>query len=259
MTNRSLPPYLIEKLFDDRKYSRLRRNAAGVLKYAFSFTALFLSFFVILNFPAYYSRFKFFLNPPTVAPTKTVLKPVEAPKTEPTTLQPQLNPVVLVGDQDNNRLKIVKIGVDVPIVWGAPFEQIVERLQDGVVHYDGMALPGENGNVFLTGHSSNFWWDKGKFNTVFANLDQVEEGDEIIATYQNVRYRYIVEKKFVVDPSRIEVLNPSDHSIITLMTCTPIGTTINRLIVQAKQVEPKPGQPSQIVMPEKPKNLPAVR
>lgn len=223
----------------------------GGIKYILSFLALFVFFFLLLNFPAYWRKIKFSLNPVKLG-QPIVLEQLDlAPKNEP---EPPPVP-----EEENNRLKIAKIDVNVPVVWDTHPDSIIEKLRDGVVHYQGTALPGENGNVFITGHSSNFWWDKGKFNNIFATLDKMEIGDEIEATYGNKRYKYIVEKKFVVDPSHIEVLNPSDHSIISLMTCTPVGTTINRLIVQAKQVSPEPAEVTVNQPPSLPNRLPAVR
>lgn len=259
-THQPLPAHLLEKLFDDAKYSRWRRRIWSGLKYILSFTLLFFGFFTILNFPAYLAKARYFLNPPIVEVQKTVLAPADTLKsTAAPQVAPASNPIAQISDTENNRLKIAKIGVDAPIAWDVPYQQIVENLSDGVVHYGGTALPGQNGNVFITGHSSNFWWDKGKFNTVFANLDKLEEGDEIAVAYQTIQYRYKVEKKFVVTPSRIEVLNPLDHSIITLMTCTPVGTTLNRLIVQAKQIEPNPDRASLVLPLKMPQKLPAVR
>lgn len=254
MTHENLPPHLVEKLFDDRTTNKYTVLFWAGVKYIFAFVALFFFFFALINFPAYYKRIKFLINPPVVTPEKTTLESVNLTK------QSEPPPTPAIPPEQDNRLTVPKLNIDVPVVWDVQFDQIVPKLADGAVHYGGTALPGQNGNVFITGHSSNFWWDKGKFNTIFATLDQLEEGDEIGLTYQGKRYKYIIEKEFVVDPSKIEVLNPTDHSIISLMTCTPVGTTINRLIVQAKQIEPLPVEASaKVGPPPLPDKLPAIR
>jgi LPXTG-site transpeptidase (sortase) family protein len=159
---------------------------------------------------------------------------------------------------ENDHLLVPSINVNAPVTWSSSPDKILDDLRNGVAHYAGTALPGQNGNVFISGHSSNFWWDPGKFKQVFVLLDKVNEGDRIYVKYKGQSFIYVVESKKVVKPSQIEVLNPSDHSIITLMTCTPVGTTLNRLVVQAKQIYPTTtNQPIQTqVIPQE---LPAIR
>ena len=103
---------------------------------------------------------------------------------------------------------------------------------DGVVHYPDTALPGEVGNVFITGHSSYYWWSKGEYNTVFSILDKLIMGDDIYIHYNNKRYTYRVYDVDIVLPSDTSVLEQGDNSILTLMTCTPVGTNYRRLIVK---------------------------
>jgi len=155
-------------------------------------------------------------------------------------------------------LIIPKISVNAPITWESPVNRILDDLKNGVSHYGGTALPGERGNIFITGHSSNFWWDPGKFKQVFVLLDKLTEGDRIYLSYENQPYVYKVITKKIVKPTQIEVLDPTDQSIISLMTCTPVGTTINRLIVQAVQIYPPTikKNSTRSVLPD---SLPAVR
>jgi sortase (surface protein transpeptidase) len=49
------------------------------------------------------------------------------------------------------------------------------------------------------------------------------------------------------------VLNPTDEPTLTLITCTPVGTSKNRLIVTARQIVPNPLQaapPQQVSTPQ---------
>jgi sortase A len=63
-------------------------------------------------------------------------------------------------------------------------------------------------------------------------LDNVEFDDEIIVYYNQKKYRYIVREKSVITPGDTSILErDKNKSEITLMTCWPIGTTLNRLIV----------------------------
>jgi hypothetical protein len=83
-----------------------------------------------------------------------------------------------------NRIIIPRIGKNIPLVdvvidHGASFETMhevfMEELRKGVVRYPGTAEPGEVGNTFIFGHSSNFPWVKSEYNDVFALIDQLKK------------------------------------------------------------------------------------
>jgi sortase A len=148
-----------------------------------------------------------------------------------------------VGDQP--RIIIPQIDVKVPVVYDEPSfkeEKVQKALQRGVVHYGTTAKPGENGNTVIVGHSSNNWWDSGKYKFAFILLDKMQRGDEIVLHYQGTRYVYKVQNKKVVEPTNTSVLEQTQQPRLTLITCTPPGTSWQRLIVQAKQVTPDPSQ-----------------
>ena len=64
-------------------------------------------------------------------------------------------------------------------------------------------------------------------------MHQVEVGDEIIVYKDQKEYKYIVYDKFVVHPDQVDVLTQNGEDKLTLITCTPVGTALNRLIVVA--------------------------
>uniref|UniRef100_A0A7C4QXR3 Class D sortase n=1 Tax=candidate division CPR3 bacterium TaxID=2268181 RepID=A0A7C4QXR3_UNCC3 len=142
--------------------------------------------------------------------------------------------------EPDNTLFIPKIGVQAPIIYSSSRNQddINKLLLEGVVHYNQTSFPGEKGNVFITGHSSYYWWSDGKYNTVFSILDKLVSGDVIYINYKNKRYTYQVYDMKVVLPNDISVLEKGNDFNLTLMTCTPVGTNYKRLIVKAKQIEP---------------------
>ena len=114
----------------------------------------------------------------------------------------------------------------------------MQELENGVVRYPGSAKPGEEGNAFIFGHSSNNVWESGDYNDVFALLDHVTYDDEVVVYYGQEKYTYKIEAKDVISPGDVSVLqsNPEDTSSITLMTCWPIGTTLNRLVLTGKLI-----------------------
>ena len=217
-----------------------------------------VSFFAI-NYEAYTTILANALNPGAVSEAQNVLTSA-AGETE--IERPLLLPV-LEGEAEtkqnyawldfpivptDNRLVIPKLGKSVPLVnmttehiegenWAELEKQIQEGLREGVVHYPGTAIPGQTGNVFITGHSSYYPWDPGKFKDVFAVLNQLEAGDEYYVYYDQQKFVYKVREVYEVTPDNVNVLQqPHDKKISTLMTCTPVGTALRRLIVRAEQV-----------------------
>ncbi len=137
---------------------------------------------------------------------------------------------------ENNIISIPKISVKAPIIWDTPEEEILDKLTGGVAHYKGTNHPGEGGNIFLVGHSSNYFWVSSDYNTIFSLLDKLERGDRVEITYNNKKYFYDVEDKKVVNPEEVGVLQNTPKETLTLMTCWPVGTSLDRLIVQASLV-----------------------
>jgi len=141
-----------------------------------------------------------------------------------------------------NRLIIPKIGKNVPLldvknqqVWSSnELENIfMDELKDWVVRYPGTAKPGEVWNSFIFWHSSNFPWVTWDYNQVFALIDKITYGDEIIVYYGEKKYKYVVREKKVISPNNVSLLKNrgKDKSELTLMSCWPIGTTLNRMII----------------------------
>lgn len=119
--------------------------------------------------------------------------------------------------------------------------KIQEALRDGVVHYPFTADPEQYGNVFITGHSSYTPWDPGRYKDIFALLHKLEVGDEYFIYSKGKKYHYQVTEVFEIQPDDISVLEqPRDKKISTLMTCTPVGTALRRLIVRADLIQVKP-------------------
>ena len=145
-----------------------------------------------------------------------------------------------------NTLRIPSLEITAPVVYvdekGEKAYQ--DALQHGVVHYPGTARPGQAGNFFVTGHSSYYPLAKGDYKSVFARLHELESGDEYWVYFGGDKHRYVVRSKKEVQPTDVTVLDqPVDARVATLMTCTPIGTTLRRLIVRAEEVDLKTGKP----------------
>lgn len=143
-----------------------------------------------------------------------------------------------------NLVIIPKINVEVPVVYNTASIQekdIQNGLENGVVHYITTPNPGEQGNSVVVGHSSNNILNKGKYKFAFVLLNKLEIGDTFSMTKNNKRYVYRVYKKEIVKPTDTSVLGSTDKaSTVTLITCDPPGTSINRLIIVGEQISPDP-------------------
>ncbi len=145
----------------------------------------------------------------------------------------------------NLRAPIVTIPTDslVREDWKQLETDIQQGLEGGVVHYPGTAEPGQAGNFFLTGHSSYFPWAAGNYKAIFARLGELSVGDEYWIYHGGDKYRYVIESKKEIQPSDVTVLDqPIGKRISTIMTCTPVGTTLRRLIISAQEVDPITGE-----------------
>lgn len=146
-----------------------------------------------------------------------------------------------------NRIIIPKIWKNIPLVeiknrtvsgQSELNDIFMQELQNWVIRYPGSAKPGEEWNSFIFWHSSNFPWIKWEFNDVFALLDKITYDDDIIVYYNQKKYIYKIKKKNVITPGNVSVLKPKNKSKeLSIMTCWPIWTTLNRLVVTWELVE----------------------
>lgn len=135
-----------------------------------------------------------------------------------------------------------KLGLAVPMVWSQSVDpaSLQKDLESGVVHYPKSGVPGQNGNAIISGHSSNYAWAKGDYNSIFRNLNKLETGDAVIVRLiqQNGKvfdYQYKIAEKKITSPDDDWVFeNFETDKVLTLSTCWPIGTDISRLVIRAK-------------------------
>jgi sortase A len=126
------------------------------------------------------------------------------------------------------RMEIPRLGLSAIVVEGTGRT----ALRRGVGHIPGTALPGEAGNVGLSGHRDTF----------FRPLKDLRTKDEIRFSTLKGDFRYEVESLRVVEPSDVGVLAPSGENVLTLVTCYPffyIGAAPKRFVVRARQVPPQ--------------------
>ncbi len=136
-------------------------------------------------------------------------------------------PVIQSG-QVMGRMLIDKINIDIPIVEGVS----PENLKISLGHLPGSSLVGEIGNTVIAGHRSH------TFGYYFNRLDEMDVNDEVVIDTGSRTYRYVVYQKKVVEPTDTSVLKRSKTlGILTLVTCHPLYSSKQRLIVHAYLVD----------------------
>lgn len=123
-----------------------------------------------------------------------------------------------------------------PNVDAANYNEYMAALRKGVAHAAGTVFPGMNGNVYLFAHSTDYFWNVGRYNAVFYLLKELEVGDEVDVFFLGRRYIYTINEKNIVNPEDVSYITNSigGEPRLTLQTCWPPGTSIKRLIVVAK-------------------------
>jgi sortase A len=142
-----------------------------------------------------------------------------------TSLTSTHNPLPAMFDGLIGRIDIPRLGVSAIVIEGVG----TATLRRAVGHIPGTPLPGEPGNVGLSGHRDTF----------FRPLRNIRRNDIITLTTLLGEYRYRVLTTRIVKPNNVAVLDPSTSQILTLVTCYPfyfVGSAPNRFIVRAERV-----------------------
>ncbi|MCW2679826.1 MAG: sortase family protein [Frankiales bacterium] len=111
----------------------------------------------------------------------------------------------------------------------------VADLKNGPGHIPGTALPGEVGNVVVSGHRTTY-------GAPFQRLDELTDGSQIVLETRDGWFTYDVRRKQIVAPAASEVTLPVPGNptatpvdrLLTLTTCHPKYSAKQRLIVFAE-------------------------
>ncbi|MEK7545191.1 MAG: sortase [Patescibacteria group bacterium] len=238
------------------KKSKWRDGAFSLLHQAFFAILIFIVLFVAMNWAAIsqIAQWEWTKATTQIAQTNVLHdftkkeKPAEEKPlpiiTNKVLAEKQVPDLMLEIAPPDKRLIIPRINKNVPIVavssqnlikrdWEGLEKDMQKSLQHGIIHYPGTAFPGNPGNVVLTGHSSYFPWDQGRFKDVFALLHDVQLEDKIVLFSGGKKYLYTAKSIYEVKPADLKVLQQTPDNRLTLITCTPLGTNLRRLVVEA--------------------------
>jgi LPXTG-site transpeptidase (sortase) family protein len=119
------------------------------------------------------------------------------------------------------RVVIGEAGIDAPIsevgIIANAGRPLWETAWHAVGHNLDSSLPGQPGNMVLTGHVSVADRNNAAY---FAQLDSVAPGDEVDVYSGDQVFHYRISNVSVVDPSNVRVLRSGAGSTVTLITCT---------------------------------------
>jgi len=124
------------------------------------------------------------------------------------------------------RIEIPRLGLSVIVIEG----EDKTTLRRAAGHVPGTPLPGQTGNVGITGHRDTF----------FRPLRNIQRNDVITLTTLSGEFRYRVVSTRVVSPDDIAVLDSAGGEFLTLVTCHPfyfVGPAPNRFIVRAERIQ----------------------
>lgn len=132
-------------------------------------------------------------------------------------------PIPTPGPEQAIRVQIPAIKVDAPVVQGDGWEQ----LKKGIGQHIPSTNPGKQGNLVLSAHNDIF-------GEIFRDLDKLKPGDEVVVFTNERSYTYLVDDSEVVEPTAVEVLNPTKQSTVTLISCYPYLVDDQRIVITAR-------------------------
>jgi len=121
--------------------------------------------------------------------------------------------------------RIPKLNLEVAVLEGTN-DLVLNR---GVGRIEGTARIGEVGNIGIAGHRDGF----------FRGLKDLETGDTMHLESLSDTQTYEIDKISIVSPEDVYVLDPSEESRITLVTCYPfyfVGKAPLRYIVHGREI-----------------------
>ncbi len=127
-----------------------------------------------------------------------------------------------------NRLVIPKIGVDIPVVDSKDSAWALNR---GAWRMPETSTPDKGSNTAIAGHRFKYLPPN---NLTFYLLDKLAVGDGLAIIWEGKEYTYRVTESKIVLPTQVSVLAPTEKPTLTLITCDPIFSQKNRLIVTAE-------------------------
>lgn len=212
-------------------------------------TVLFLSFVVPLGYFIVYPNYNKLIGPikrfdiqstsqeitfqvlTSIAPSKDSLIQAEEEFLTSFTIEESIGQDIVIENKVLEELN-TSFTVNSIEVEGEVFEGTDPKIMNtGFWHFPTSSKPGERGNFVIIGHR---YLNLPPRKDTFFNLDKVKVGDKIEVSQINNQYTYIVTETKVVEKHDTSILNDFSDYRITLITCTPLWSAKQRLVVVGK-------------------------
>jgi sortase A len=127
-------------------------------------------------------------------------------------------------------LSIPKLGIDRAVVRSDHTD-----LKQSLIHYAGTAFPGNLGNAVIFGHSVlPQFFNPQNYLTIFSTLHKLKPGDTMEVAADGATFTYKISEMYETAPDDLSPLAQAYNGrYMTLITCTPPGTYLRRLIIKA--------------------------
>jgi sortase A len=150
----------------------------------------------------------------------------------------QVNSGTSAQSTEDVSINIASLSLSAPVVLnvdGNDKETYLAALENGVAHMKGTPLPGDPGNSVIFGHSSYYKDKPGNYKTIFATLNNLKVGDAIAIVRSGNTLNFAVTAKNIVNPDDVNVVSQDNSKKeLTLITCWPVNTTQQRLVITAE-------------------------
>lgn len=139
-------------------------------------------------------------------------------------------------EQTNATITHYSLSIPVLKITDAYVSTVDNDLDHHLIQYGGTAIPPNKGTAVVFGHSTlPQLYKAGNYKTIFAYAHTLKVGDEIILTVAGVTYTYRIFNITIVNPDDTSAFVQNyDDNYLTLVTCTPPGTTWKRLLIKSR-------------------------
>lgn len=124
-------------------------------------------------------------------------------------------------------LEIPRLDLVCPVLDGTEKAE----LDKGVGLFEYAQLPGiSNSNTSMAAH-------RDIYGKEFYFIHNITDGDLMYLTYEGKKYTYEYMETFITNDSDWDPIRSKEFACITLQSCDPIGTSLNRIFVVGKLID----------------------
>jgi sortase A len=105
--------------------------------------------------------------------------------------------------------------------------EVGKKIDDGPAWWPVTGRPGGGDTIAIAGHRTTH-------THPFLDLDRLEPGDAIYVRWRGIAHRYVMTGRRVVSNRQRHLADARGYEVLILSTCTPKGSSRQRLLVYAR-------------------------